>query len=412
MKKLLADEKLVFTLGKLVFTAATFIFTLVAAKLLGPEKMGSWNNIALIFTYGMFAQMGVLNGLGQKIPLLLAKKNMEQIEYTMTQTFWYLVFIGTIMLIFGIYFLTKDNSYKVVGLGVLVLMFSLFYNYAFIVIRSFQGFYFLGLAHFIMALSILISLAFFYYYPSLVNFALSFIIWMFVGFLFLKPYSKFIRFNWDGFSQLYPLIRTGLPIFLVGFVYTMFNSIDRIIIINFLDLVYLGLYTPAITATGIILIAPSIVSTIAYPKLVHLYGKSESIESLMDLVKKTVIINFIATVIVCFVTYFLYKYIFFPYFLPEYTDGKLAMNIILFASIFLPIGLSFGDFLNTIGLQKRYLRNIIFGLVINIFIGYILVIYFGMALTGVALGTLSGYFFFTMLQLYTFWEIKNDPKYA
>ena len=66
-------DKLVYVGGQVSLTGVMFLFSLIAAKLLGPEQMGAWQTIFLISTYGMFISAGIINGMGRDVPYYRGK---------------------------------------------------------------------------------------------------------------------------------------------------------------------------------------------------------------------------------------------------------------------------------------------------------------------------------------------------
>jgi O-antigen/teichoic acid export membrane protein len=100
-----------------------------------------------------------------------------------------------------------------------------------------------------------------------------------VGFLWIKrPFRVYPKWNVSMFRRL---LSVGLPIFIVGYLYVLFNSMDRIIITSELKLNALGLYTPALLILQGMTILPSSVGQVIYPRAAERYGREGSINKLL-----------------------------------------------------------------------------------------------------------------------------------
>ena len=67
------NDKYVFVAGQLFLMGTSFLFNLVAAKLIGPQQMGEWQTISLISIYGMILTFGIINGMGRDVPYFRGK---------------------------------------------------------------------------------------------------------------------------------------------------------------------------------------------------------------------------------------------------------------------------------------------------------------------------------------------------
>ena len=174
---------------------------------------------------------------------------------------------------------------------------------------------------------------------------------------------------------------------------------------TFINTEALGLYTPSIIALGTIIIVPSLVSNIMYPKLAYAFGNSHSIADLRPIVFRMILLNLSLTSLVTLICFLCMNYWIIPTYLPKYLAGREAMSILFIAGLILPIGQSFGDFFNVINKQKIYLRNMMLAFIINVSIGGYLITYLG--LKGVAIGSLVGFFIFTLMQVTSYKNILS-----
>ena len=203
-------------------------------------------------------------------------------------------------------------------------------------------------------------------------------------------------------QTFYHLIGVGFPIYLIGLLFSLLTTIDRMIVLGFLGMKQLGLYTLATTALAVLLMVPSLVSNVMYPKLAEHYGATGRVADLVPLLKRIIRLNLLSTVPIAAATLAVLYFYIVPVYLDAYMAGRDAMAIIFLAAVFYPLGTGYGDFFNVIGMQRVYLRNIAAGFVVNAVIGLLLVVGDGMGLKGTAIGTVSGLLVFTLLQWGTY----------
>ena len=88
------------------FNIFFFIFTISAAKLLGPENWGLITLLSLFATYSSMFTFGVSNGMGILLPIALGKDQKKE-NYIVQNAFWCLVFSFIIIGLVQIFFIIK-----------------------------------------------------------------------------------------------------------------------------------------------------------------------------------------------------------------------------------------------------------------------------------------------------------------
>src|SRR5688500_3207253 len=73
-------------------------------------------------------------------------------------------------------------------------------------------------------------------------------------------------------AWLRELVWTGLPLFLWGDVHGFFASLDRLAIGKLLGLAELGVYTIATLAANYVFMAPNMLKTVIYPRVLEKFG--------------------------------------------------------------------------------------------------------------------------------------------
>lgn len=385
--------------GHLSLMAITFFFSLIAAHELGPKQMGQWQTVLLISSYAPILYLGVVNGLGRDIPYRLGKKaSVTEPTAIASKLILSLVSILALGIPAVSYILNRDPSFLIVAIvalsaGRIINVFST------ILLRSHQRFVRLGYHQLTSAVVLTIFMLILIWAPSLRVLAIGMMLAYVVPVVFsislwsleAAPLSAGIK-----------LVRIGFPIYLAGLIFSLLNSVDRWLILLFLDKETLGLYTLAIMAFGVVIIVPSLLSTIVYPKLAFSYGENHSIKDLIPTIRRVIVLNTTLTVAIAGIGFIAMYFFVIPMFLPEYLYGRDAMAIIFLSSLVLPVGQSFGDLLNVIGMHNYYLRNISFGFVLNMAVGITLLKTTSLGINGVAIGTVTGLSAFSAAQYITY----------
>ena len=85
-------------------------------------------------------------------------------------------------------------------------------------------------------------------------------------YLFKSSIKRRIPINWD-WSLIKSLLKFGVPIMLIGFSWTLFTTVDRIMISMFYNSEALGYYGIALMMFQVLMMAPQVFSQVMYPKI-------------------------------------------------------------------------------------------------------------------------------------------------
>lgn len=401
MLRLLRNDRYFYASGQLFLLGVTFLFNLVAAKLLGPASMGQWQTISLVSIYGMIFTLGAINGMGRDVPFYRGGGDLDEVSRSIATTRAWLAGLC------GLFLAGALLAYSVLPAGTggwlapgLVLLCARVVNaYSTILVRSIRDFRRLGWHQLLTATIMLLAIALLMAWPDLFTlFAGMFLsllagVWYSHDFMVSRPRSM---------HTLRRILSTGFPIYVVGLLFILLTSIDRVIVLYYLGTEELGHYTLATTALAVLMMAPSLVSNVMYPRLAEEFGLNRQLSGLVPLVREVVRLNLLLTLPVAAVFLVVFYFFVIPVYLDEYLPGRAAMAIILAAALFLPVGAGFGDFFNTVGLQKVYIRNVIAGLLVNVAVGVWLVGWRDTGLPGAASGTVAGLLVFACLQIVTY----------
>jgi O-antigen/teichoic acid export membrane protein len=282
-------------------------------------------------------------------------------------------------------------------------------SFSTILIRSFRDFRRLGWHQGITALVMLLTLVPLLLIPHLYTVYTGMFVALVVGILLSW---KFCVVQPRGGKTLRRLLATGLPIYIVGLVFVMLTGIDKVIVLGFLGTEQLGLYTLATTAMAVLMMVPSLISNVMYPRIAEHYGATMQISELFPVVRRVIRLSLMLTIPVGSIFLLTFYFYVIPVHMPAYLEGRNAMAIIMLAGLFMPVGAGFGDIFNVVGKQRLYLMNILSGLLVNACCGVLLISRFGMGLEGAAIATVVGLLVFAVLQVRGFVSITGDEGVA
>lgn len=252
----------------------------------GPNLMGVYNFLQLLVTYAPLLALGVYNGLNRELPFSIGKGNHEEAGRLVAVSLYvcclicFVAIIGMLLAAFGAW--STGNSLWFWGLGVFaaVLPLTLYRIHLEVTFRTSHDFNWLSMVKLITSMAglALIPLMYIDSWGGLLGRA-ALMALLGVGFLWIKrPFRVYPM--WD-ISTFRRLISVGLPIFIVGCLYLLFTSMDRLIITSEMNLVALGVYTPALLILQGMLILPGSVAQVIYPRAAERYGREGTINKLL-----------------------------------------------------------------------------------------------------------------------------------
>lgn len=378
MNKMIRDS-MTMLLSTLFTAGVTFVTDIISRNILGPQQYGLWLTISTVLVYGTIIQFGVLNGMNREIPRLLGKNQAEEAEYMRQVVKGWMItpFIASFLLIIFILCLDISINIKVI-LGIILLLVPVqqllgYYRMIFLTIDDFKRVSRVQIITTpIQAITGCVMAYFFGIYGLIVGIYVATILGMY---LFKSSIKRRIPINWD-WSLIKSLLKFGVPIMLIGFSWTLFTTVDRIMISMFYNSEALGYYGIALMMFQVLMMAPQVFSQVMYPKISFLYGKEGPSEKLAN------IINILPLVIALFIPYILcIIYYGLPYFvdivMPQYTQGIKAAQVLIFGVYFISLVGTYANFLNSSNNHWKYLKIIITAILINIIVNYIFIRYGG-----------------------------------
>ncbi len=413
MKNYLSHTYITYTIGNGLTLVLTMLASLLVARLVEPKMMGVLNGLNLILVYAPFFTLGVFNGLNRELPYFAGQKNSERVlsiastAHFISRIISIISFTGLAAV--GIFFLLKKSYYLGTGFLAFSLITPLFFYRTFIEMTYRTSGEFAKLAK----VKVIVSLfGFLTILPILLfkweGLLLRTFLVAFIG-LWLLWTQRTIHSKpaWDR-TEFKNLIKIGLPIFFVGYVYGIMANLDRTFILKMLGSEELGYFTPALLLTQAMAVIPTSVNQIIYPKMAEQYGRTNSIKALTSLTFKPLPIMVLIHIPLVIAGWFLIPPVV-TMLLPQYVNGIPACQWALIVAAVYSLNTP-ANLFNIVQRQDIYAIIIIFsGIVMFVFTKYF--VGGGYGLKGVIVAKLFSYVTFTILcSCFAYYIIHCEKK--
>ncbi|MFH1957608.1 MAG: oligosaccharide flippase family protein [bacterium] len=361
-----------------------FVKGFIVAKILGPTNFGTWKGIEILQLYHQYTTFGTQNGLSREIPRLRGEGKLKEIEEIRNIGFGQIFTVPfLIAILMAMYSLTLSAGLMkfaifMTSINVMLLM---IHNYFVRLLFADLRFVTFSKVNFILSIMIntlAIISAFIWksrapYITVFIAEILTISVLVYIGRYKIMPIISF--------AKSIRLIRIGFPIMMVGFLYGLLTTVDRIIILKYFDTTQLGYYSLLLMVGVIYSSISNGIGEIVYPRMNQKYGVTKRADSLDFLLfipgyVMSVLFAILSVVLILFISYLV------PIFLKKYSAGILPASIFCIGA-----SVSGGSILNTIDRQWYSLVIQFIAVVINVFISMFLIKHsFGLA--GVAIGTI------------------------
>lgn len=414
IKQFVQSPVFVYTGGSLFNTFVQIIANFIILASIPPEYMGIWNSFILFQTYALFLQAGVINGLNRELPYELGKDNDNNaINYTeTTQAFTIFSIIGVIVI--GIILLLvagHDYITKITILAVILVTSTKYYeNYLNSTFRSNQSFIKLGKVFYVRGIVGIITIPiviYFGYEGYIIRFLLlSFLITFLMH--SIRPFKVKIKFYFDIFKSL---MKIGLPIFILAYIFQVARTSDRFWLLHFENTTMVGYYSFGLMVFSAFSQLPLTLANYIYPRMSFAHGQKKDLRSLWKYAFKVNISMFAIFMPIAIIGYFITPFVVKNFF-SKYSPGIQATQILIFATVFMAA--SIGN--NLLWSLKAWKYMIILqiggGLIVFILPYLFIKIKLFPALTAVSLGVLSAQVLYCLLSnVLTYNYTKRNSLY-
>ena len=399
-------EYTLFVFSTMMYAGFHFIFVIIARHYIDPYDYGIYSTCCLLQTYLAYLQLGTLNAFNRDYPQLYVKGNIEETEKYYNTVFSFLIIIYSIAFVILTTFfmlLYKYNSFEFKYLiGYILITFnaliSIINDFGSYSVRVSKNFNVVSIANLIKLLPIILCLfllPYLKYYTLYVLLICSSIL----GVIYYYRYLfKDFQFRID-IVKIKEIIYSGMPLLINGLIWTIVNSIDKFVILYYINTTALGTYSIAQTAFNYIILIPSAISSIFYTKMGKVYGETGNINKLCNVaLKSTFILSFVTSIVS------LLGYCFIPYLvalvMPKYINGVKASQILLIGMIIYSSTIVNGNILTILKYNASIIRNSIYVCIFNITFSILFVTIRGPFIENIAFGTSISYCFHSFIVMY------------
>jgi O-antigen/teichoic acid export membrane protein len=412
------------------FTALSGI---LIARFLGPALFGIFSALMIIVNYSRFSHLGVMHAVQKKIPLLRMKhpEKVSQLRAQGISSAMSIVIFSAIIILIVSFFLDFDvvtlNALRMVAVVVIAQQFFLFYEMFLRVDKKFELLsrvnIFYSILRFLFVLILVLR------FKLIGTFFAIFLSYFLINLYLLAKQKYSLNFNFN-FKKTFSLVKYGIPLLLIGLMFILFSSIDKLMIIKFLDKTALGYYSLPLLIAELLFYFPQTIAYVLFPDLLERVGKSKTsvIEDNLEnnenkeisgnkqinknkdnkeeikafLFAPLLVLAFLMPIVIGL------TYITAPFFiqliLPEYIPGIPVLFVIVPAIFFMGFSSICGIFLIGLNKEKVYLTHQVIMISLAILLNYV-ALSNGYGIVGVAVATAISFFLYSTIMLYL--SLKN-----
>lgn len=390
----------------MLFSALThFIYSIYVKRTIEPLEFGIYSTCLLLQTYLTYIQLGVMNSFNRDYPQLIGAGDLERARAYRNTSFTYLLCVfGAAQILISVGFIVFGSIFHMdlrytIGfiLCALITCVTLIENFGCYRVRIDGGFNYTSLVTALETISVAIGLVLVHYIGY---YALYFttIINMLIGITlyFRRGYSD-IKFKVD-WPLLKVIVISGIPLLVNSLIWTVVNSIDKIVILSKIDTEALGIYSIAQMAFSYVILVPNAMSQLFYVKMGKVYGASNDVNKLASTAEEyTKILAAIVSIIVLCAFYFIGPLV--GWIMPNYSAGTQAGQILMLGlAIYAPTMVN-SNILTILKKNAALLRGSIYLCILNFVLSFGFVFMFGAKIENVALGTSVSYLIRTVILL-------------
>jgi len=346
-----------FTASTILFQGARFLFSLAAARSLSSQEFTAWALVVALLVYAPSLLLGISNGMSRELPILIGRESQEAADRTIAAA-WTATIAAVVTTLSGAVIVaaaapTIGSSSLLVGIlasGTIVFTTQQFilrsrlrFDAASAQMASF------GLIAVVASAVLAIAgHADFRTVAALFGFAL--LVAIVIG-IALAPPPTPLRLDID---EMHRLARIGFPIMLVGLVFSLFVTLDRWVAITLLGPQRAAPYALASLIAAAMLAVPTIVSQQTYPRMAIARGRGASANDLRAMAQHQgrIAAGLVAPVAIVIG---LFAWLGIPLLLPAYAAAVPAVVVLSSGFVVLAYLTGYGNYLNVVGGQWRYL---------------------------------------------------------
>ncbi len=408
--KIKSADFILVTLSTVVCSALSFVLNVYSKHEVDSKPMGIYSACLIVLAYMNYAQLGVLNAYNRDYPQALGRKDFDEANKQRNITVTFMLMIYALILVgFEAWVFFKYNgqigvsqkgTFYAFGYGLCPIMILLksFDDMANSTVRM-QGKYnksaLIGFIRTVLAFGIgAVFIKLFGYYGLYAMMISS----AFLGIVFFyKDAFKGVKLDFD-FKYMKLMILGGLPLLINSLIWTIVQNVDKHVIQLFFkdpeDA--LGIYTvPTMGFTTMVLV-PQTISQVFYIKISHLYGANKDEQELLDKAGHFTCLTSLISGAACAFVFYIMP-IFVGVFMPKYTNGNVATQILIIGVAIYSTTMLFGNIFSVVKLNKSLIANSVALCIFNMIFSSALVLFIERSVNMVAIGTGLSYALYSLL---------------
>lgn len=385
------------------------VTSLLFRLLLSPAQMGIWQALKLFLSYGNYANLGISKGAAREYNVALGHGDTAQARAGLNLAFT----INTISsLVYAVALVgagiwiarSGEGPWAPVWVGgllavALLAVLGRYVTFHVTILRTRQAFAItsrLSILEGVLTLSVGGLAAWFWGLPGLY---LATLVVLLGSLVFLQRHATTsLRWAWDT-AEIRRLIGIGAPILLAGAASSLFRSLDKLMILGYLDdcEFQLGCYSLALMVTTQLFGLGNMLSLVSGPRYGEKYGHSGDRHSVAQLAARASELQAVAIALPAALALVAAPPVL-HWLLPDYRSGLAPLAWLVPGVIALSLAQPGSQYLIAVGRQRRALVVVLIATAVAA-IGNHLVLRAGLGLSGVAMATAAAYFVYFLLTL-------------
>lgn len=396
------------TVSTVFSSFVSFLYTIFARRFIPPYEYGIYSTCLLLQTYVAYVQCGVHNAYNRDYPQIIGTGNIDKAIKLKNTAFTFVVgvyILSSIIIgvVLGIIFICDKLSSEYF-LGYLIVLVVLILNtisdFGMNTMRMNGGYNYTALVTVIKTMvGCTVGLIFIYNFGYYGLFLLPVISALVAISLYYKRVYKGIYFTIER-NILRNSMITGLPLMIGSLIWTAVASVDKFVILGFMNTEALGVYSVAQLGFSLMVLIPQSISQVFYIKISTAYGKSGNKSELIYLCNRYTLINVVCTGAVCVIGYYMLP-VFVRIVMPNYVDGIGAAQIMLVGICIYGSTMLYGNIFSVLRMNKDLLWTSWILCAFNVVFSIGLVLIVGKHIDNVALGTSASYAAYSVVIIFT-----------
>lgn len=400
-----------------VFVKVIGIFnTFYLVKLLPPSDYGVWMTLLLITSYSSIACLGTVEALVKLFPFYTGQNRLEEAGVIERGVFGSIFYSAGAFFVTGMVvtlFLGQTGTAAYVGqirIMIVTATMSLFSCFFYFRLMSHQNFKKVGIVDAIRSVTNFAFLLTFSRWWGLkgtvIGYGINECIMMAISYWYCRSYGSLKPAF--GRKIIFDLIRTGLPITIIWWVYMVQSSIGRVLSMQFLGKTATGYLGLGASIVSILIFIPMTIGRVLYPRINEEIGKSGTDEMEKLVIIPARLLSLIVGLSLGAIAIFTPLII--TVFFKKYIPAINCTILLLLGGYFVCLNQNGINYLVAANQQRKMLYFVLTALIVNV-VNCSLFIALGFGITGVALGTDISSIVFTSLIWYTvFFHLKYPIK--